>query len=290
MASEDHRADDEALPFDAELEGAPSWVTASAALVIVIAGLVAVHIAPMFALLPFLIASSLGRRFSSTAVRVVIEPGRLLIGRRTINLEEIAHVWHDEREARVMIARPRSSTRDVLDLEILQLDTESQGTRFVRELEARRPVHASPRVLAVAGVAPRPIDALGSLRFLALALVFFSTGSWLGVAILPLFGLYGLSLLSSRQLIATDRELKIVAPLTATERHDRAGIRRIVRDRGDYGVELLDGRELLFKPRSIRDALMGSTSWTERALDHVLAALETTDEKEGETTGASPSH
>ncbi|MDF2695990.1 MAG: hypothetical protein K0S65_4373, partial [Labilithrix sp.] len=60
---ENERDDDESSPFDVELERLPVWTHVASALVIVTGVLIAFRLVPMVALLPFLVASSLGRRF-----------------------------------------------------------------------------------------------------------------------------------------------------------------------------------------------------------------------------------
>ena len=68
---------EESLPFDVELERLPTWVHVSWALVILVGVLVATHLVHMLVFLPFLVASSVGKRFASIARHVVVGPDTL---------------------------------------------------------------------------------------------------------------------------------------------------------------------------------------------------------------------
>lgn len=218
----------------AELEEPPLWADAASALVLGVAVLVAAHVAPMFALLPFLIASSLGRRLASRA----IEP----------DPTDVIDAWVPPDEPRVVLAR---GPVDAPRLEVLVFDT----------VEAARDFHEtlpSPTAV-VAGHAPVPRDALPSLRFVGIALAFVATGTWLGALTLAFFALGAHGLLRAKQVVVTDDRV-LVRGLFGTRSYSKAE------------AAALDPDDLV-PIGAIRDRLLAAPSWLEGARARALVAI-----------------
>ena len=218
----------------AELEEPPLWGDVASALVLGISVLAAAHLVPILALLPFLIASSFGRRLSSRAV----EPDDA----------DVIDAWIPPAEPRVVLARGRL---EAPRLEVLVFDTVEAAERFHATLP-------SPTAV-VAGHAPVARDALPSLRFVGIALAFVGTGTWLGAFTLVFFVLGAHGLLRARQVVVTgDRVL--VRGLFGTRSYAKAE------------AAALDPDELV-PVGAIRDRLLAAPTWLEGARARALAAI-----------------
>jgi len=218
----------------AELEEPPVWADAASALVFGVGVLVTAHVVPILALLPFLIASSLGRRLASRAV----EP----------DPADVVDAWVPPEEPRVVLARgPIEAPR----LEVLVFDTVEAARRFQETLP-------SPTAV-VAGHAPVPRDALPSLRFVGIALAFVATGTWLGALTLVFFAHGALGLLRAKQIVVTEDRV-VVRGLFGTRSYSKAE------------AAALDPDELV-PVGAIRDRLLATPSWLEGARARALAAL-----------------
>lgn len=260
---------EERLPFDVELERVPAWAHVASALVVLVGLLVAIRLVGMFAFLPFLIASSLGKRFTSTAEHVVVEPSRLLLGRRVIPRRAILDVWADEDDV-----EPRAAVAfgEAVEVAVLQFANREQARRFCEAL-ATEPRGAVTKGVAndgrtlVAGRRPRPIDALPSLRFVALAAAFVGTGSMYGLFLLPLFALGVWNVVRAKQLLASGTELEIRTILGA-EVHPYSAIEHVDVDAGT--VQRKGGAEVHIPRSALRDSALASPPWLERARTRVL--------------------
>lgn len=261
--SEQARDDDERLPFEVELERLPLWAHVSSALVIVVGGLVASRLVHMLVLLPFLVASSLGRRLSTIATHLEVHERGVDLGGRTIARSDIVDVWVDDEggEPRVTVA-----FGDRVSLAVLHFPNLEQARRFSRALRPERADERSP----VVGHLPRPIDWLPSIRFVAIAAAFFGTGSSLGLLVLALFALGAWNILSARQIIARDDRVEIRSALGATS-HPYDEIERV--DVADGVLHLKDGEEITVPRSALRDPLLGSGPWLERARARVFTRV-----------------
>lgn len=261
MSESAPRDDGESLPFDVELERVPSWVQASSALVILVSVLVAARLVHMLVLLPFLFASSLGRRFSSSATRVELHDESLDIGDNEIARAEIVDVWVDasESQPRAVVA----FARQALKLAVLHFQNAAQATRFGDALDAMLPEgHA-----VIVGHRPRPIDLLSSLRFVAIAAAFFATGSPYGLFALVFFALGAWPVVRSKQVVATERSFEVRGVLD-TQIHSYADVEMIDVDAGVIGLK--GGTEIRLPREALRDPTLASTEWLERARTRVL--------------------
>ena len=262
--SDEHDDDDETLPFDVEVERLPAWVHVSSALVIIVGILVATKLVHMLVFLPFLATSSIGRRFASSATHIEVDDAGLELGGREIARSEIVDVWIDDAksEPRVTIA-----TGEQVELAILHFENREQAERFAGALA---PEGAAERRCAVAGYLPRPVDWLSSLRFVAVAAAFFGTGSSLGALVLGIFGYGAWNILRARQVVArADRvELRSVLGVTA---HTYSEIDRV--DLDDGIIRLKGGAEISVPRSAIRDTMLGSGPWLERARTRVFRQI-----------------
>lgn len=251
-------ADDENLPFDVELERLPPWIHIASALVIVVGLLVATKLVHMLVFLPFLAASSLGRRFATSPKHLEVNEAGLDLGGRQIPRSDVVDVWvdGDENEARVTVA-----SGERVELAILHFVNREQAKRFG---EALAPDTRSP----VAGYLPRPVDWLSSLRFVAIAVAFFGTGSSLGALVLAIFALGAWNILHAKQLVARPDRLEIRTVLGSSA-HPYSEIERV--DVEDGVVHLKGGAEISVPRSSLRDTTLGTGPWLERARTRVLA-------------------
>ena len=218
----------------AELEEPPFWADVVAALVVLVGLLVAAHLVPILALLPFLIASSLGRRFASRAV----EP----------DAENVVDAWVPPGEPRVILAR---GPVDAPRLEVLVFDTDEAAERFHETLPAPTAV--------VAGHAPVWRDALPALRFVGIALAFVATGTWLGALVLVFFALGAMAVLRAKQIVVTE-DAVLVRGLFGTRSYAKA--EAAAKDPDD-----------LLPIGAIRDRLLTAPTWLEGARARALAAV-----------------
>ncbi|MBX3222964.1 MAG: hypothetical protein KF795_20805 [Labilithrix sp.] len=283
--------DDDSLPFDVELERMPAWVHVSSALVIVVGGLVAAHVVHMLVFLPFLVASSVGKRFASSARHVVVGADALDLGGRVVPRRDVIDAWYDAEDA-----EPRATVAfgEDVELAVLHFENSAQARRFAEALspderddapndatrpsdadasDATRPSDADAsgalqsRRALVAGHRPRPIDMLASLRFVAIAAAFFSTGSWYGLFVLLFFALGARSVLVAKQLVAKRTELEIRSVL-GVQAYPYSDVEGVDVDAGV--IQLAGGREIAIPRSSLRDGILGSPPWLERARARVL--------------------
>ncbi len=223
----------------------------------------------MLALLPVLVVSSVGRRFSSVATRVEVESDQVTMSRpceRRWAGAQVLDVWHDERaegtnEARVIVAS-RSRPEACADLTLLDFENAAQAKRFAEAFK--------PRPTTVAGHCPSPVDALPSLRFLAIAAAFFGTGSWFGAFALAYFLFGAFALVRAKQIIATSEGVEIHG-LFATQRLPYATIASVDADAG--GIALSDGSELALPRAATCDSNLGAPPWLDPARARVFERI-----------------
>ena len=239
----------------------PRWVHAATVLVILVSGLVAAKVVSMLVLLPFLVLSSVGRRFASTAKRVEIDADGFHLDGQSVARSEVRDVWidADPSEPRAVLAHGTDCT-----LVVIHFENREQARRFGDELGANE------LGINVVGYRPTWIDTLSSLRFVAIALAFFATGSPYGLFILVFFALGGWAVLQAKQLIAGERsfELRGLIGSTTYSYEDVTGVDT------DAGSILLKNETEIAIPRSVlRDATLASGTWLERgrtrALEHI---------------------
>lgn len=254
---------EEVLPFDVEIERMPTWVSVASGLVVVSGVAVAARLLPMFALIPWLVASSLTRRFLSSAVHVEVADG-LTLGESKVPRAEILDVWLDEdpSEACVIVARASQARAKNAELLVMHFENRDQARRFAEAL--------GPCDAVVVGHAPRPIDALPSLRFAALAAAFFGTGSWFGFLALPFFALGVFSLVRAKQVIATNDRFELSSAFGSRSFAYR-DVETVDIDGGV--VQLEGGTEIAIERTSIRDATMAAPVWLDRARARVLRRI-----------------
>ena len=255
----DHE-DDEVLPFDVELERLPAWVHVASALVIVVGILVATKLVHMLVFLPFLVASSIGRRFATSPKHLEVDASALDLGGREIPRSEIVDVWVDDDASD---ARATVAFGERIELAVLHFVNHEQARRFG---DALAPAETSP----VAGHLPRPVDWLSSLRFVAIAAAFFGTGSPLGALVLVFFALGAWNILRARQLVARADRLEIRTVL-GVRAHAYSEIERVEVEEGL--VHLKDGAEIHVPTSALRDTTIGTGPWLERARTRVLARV-----------------
>lgn len=253
--------EDERLPFDVELERLPAWVHVASALVIVVGVLVATHVVHMLVFLPFLVASSVGKRFASVATHVVVGPESLALGGRTIPRRDVVDAWADDVEPRATVA-----FGDDVELAILDFQNREQARRFSEALAPEADAESATRARVV-GHKPRPLDMLASLRFVAIAAAFFSTGSWYGLFVLFFFALGTWNVLFAKQLVARRAELEVRTVLGARA-FPYGDVASVDLDAGV--IELSDGSEVRVPRSSLRDTTLASPAWLERARTRVL--------------------
>ena len=249
----------------------------SSALVILVGVLVATHLVHMLVFLPFLVASSVGKRFASIAKHVVVKPDALDLGERDIPRSEILDVWanNDDAEPRATVAFGEG-----VELAALHFANREQARRFSealstngREADATDEEGASNHSRAlVAGHRPRPVDMLSSLRFVAIAAAFFGTGSSYGLFVLLFFALGAWNVLRAKQLVAKRTALEI-RTLLGVEVHPYGELESVDVDAGV--IQLKSGAELHIPRSALRDATLASPPWLERARARVLARVRT---------------
>jgi hypothetical protein len=220
----------------------------------------------MLALLPVLVLSSIGRRFSSVATHVDVEADGLLLGERRLASTQILDVWHDEarqgegtNEARVIVAIDAARGAE---LAILYFENSAQAKRFAEAF--------TPRTSTFAGHRPRIIDALPSLRFVAIAGAFFGTGSWFGVLALGYFMLGALALGRAKQVIAKADGFEIHT-LFGSRHEAYANVASVDADAG--AVAMKDGSEIVIARAAIRDPMLGAPRWLDQARTRVLERI-----------------
>ncbi len=249
---------DESLPFDVEVERLPPWAQAASALVVVSGALIAARVLPMFSLLPFLVASSAGRRFASAATHAEVSADGLELGGREIPRGAIVDVWIDDQEPRAVVAYGEEIT-----LAVLHFENALQARRF-RDALGATTTH-------VVGHRPRPIDLLGPLRFVAIAVAFLATGSVYGLLVLVFFALGAWTLLQAKQVVLYDDRVE-VRTLLGVQVHRIEDVASVDVDGGSFTLK--GDREIRLPRGSLRDTTLASAEWLERARGRVLARME----------------
>lgn len=246
---------EETLPFDVERERLPAWVQAASGGVILASALVALKLLPMLVVMPFLVASSVGRRFASSATHVEIDRETVALGDRSIRRSDIIDVWRDSEDARVTLAIGEQT-----ELVVLYFENAGQARRFASALDD------DDRRATVGGHRPRPIDALSSARFLALSAAFFATGAaWLSLIPLAFFALGAMAFVRAKQIVVKDRAVEV---RTAVGETTYAKITSVDEDAGTFTVE--GGSTVSV---TLRDTLLGSPAWLGRARQRVLTCI-----------------
>jgi hypothetical protein len=212
---------------------------------------------PLAVALPFLIASSLGNRFGSSAIEAVVRDGELVLGGKPI--ADLRDVWleDDTDEPRVVVAYGESRT-----LAVLWFENRGQAKRFANEFPDRKEV--------VAGYRPRKVDLLSPLRFVAIAAAFLAHGSWYG-ALALLFVPLGLrGYLAAKQLVVHGDTFELRTPFDA-ETFRRDGV---VKVDVDEGVITMKGeRELHFASAQVRDVHLAAPPWADAIRRRALKRL-----------------
>lgn len=247
---------------EVEVERLPVWVHVASAGVIVVGVLAALQVVPMLALLPFLVASSVGRRFDARAVRVVVKDGSVEAGAEVWSAGELRDVWLDDDEV-----TPRVVVGLASEVRVLRLREQSDARQLSMGIA---PLVDGETRTVVAGVRPALVDVLGCLRFVAVAAAFVATGSRIGGLVLVFFGMGAWSLVRARQLVV-ERDGFELRGLFTTERYAHGTVRSVAIDEGI--VRLLDGREETVTRGTLRDASGASAEWLVRARGRALAAL-----------------
>jgi hypothetical protein len=255
-------ADEEVLPFDVETEHLPWWAHVVSAIVIAVGVLVAARVVPMLAFLPLLVLSSINRRFTSSALRVEVDETSLALGDRRVSRGDVLDVWlvDDELEPRVTLAA--ASGGGAATVSVLHFQNREQARRFAGAVGAGSAV--------VAGHAPRPVDALSSLRFAAIALAFFATGSWFGALPLAFFALGARALLRAKQVVARTSGFEIRSAF-GVRAYAYADVESVDVEAGVIVLE--GGREIDVPRAAIRDATLATPSWLEQARARVLEPI-----------------
>jgi len=266
----------EELPFDVEVERRPVWANAAAALVVVTGAIAALRLAPAVLMLPFLVVSSIGRRFGSTPQHVVVlDDGALDVGGKVIARDDIRDVWLDEDplEPRVVVAHGGE-----LALLALWFENREQARRFARGLKCHREL--------VAGHRPPRMDLLAPLRFVAVTLVLLASHAWYGAFVLVFFAIELRAFLTARQLVVREDtfELRSVFDL------ESFSVASVVKVDVDEGVIVLRGeRELRFASSNARDLHLAAPGWADRLRRRALTALADKSRKASSEIATDPS-
>lgn len=247
---------------DVEVERLPGWVHVASAGVIVVGVLAAFQVVPMLALLPFLVASSVGRRFDARAVRVVVKDGSVEAGGEVWRATELRDVWLDDDEV-----TPRVVVALASGVRVLRLRERPSARRLANWIASL--VDGEARTV-IAGVRPASVDVLGCLRFVAVAAAFVATGSRAGGLVLVFFAMGAWSLARARQLVV-ERDGFELRGLFTVARYAHGEVRSTAIDEGI--VRLLDGREVTVARGALRDASGASAEWLVRARSRALAAV-----------------
>jgi hypothetical protein len=260
------KEDDEALPFDVEIERLPTWAHAASGGVIAVGVLVAAGLIPMLAFLPVLVASSVGRRFASSAIHVEVDRDGLALGEREVARSEILDVWldDDETEPRVIVAigAAHDGTAPDVELTVLHFQNREQARRFASAF--------GKSVAVVAGHKPRWVDALSSLRFVAIAAAFFGTRSWYGVLALALFFASGYAFVRAKQIVARADAFDVRTAF-GTRTHAYADVEAVDVEAGVIGLP--KGAELRLSRGAVRDTTLASPAWLDRARRRALLQI-----------------
>lgn len=252
--------------FDIAVEVTPPWVHLASAAVIVVCALAAAGAVPLWAIVPFLALTSMRARLPrrSGSLRAEVRGDTLAIGAREIPRSSVIDVWVDDErdEPRIVVAFGEN-----IDVVTLRFDTAIEARRF-RDALAPEDENAG-RI--VCGARPRLVDALSSLRLLAVAGAFFAVGSRVGLLVLVFVALGAWSLLRTRQVIASRSDFTIRAPFSAkTYRYD--DVKEV--DVSEAIIRLADGTEIELPSRVLRDGAMTSPPWLSRARSRMLEAIQ----------------
>lgn len=249
----------EALPFDVEIERRPPWVDVASGLVVVSALLAAAKLVPMAAVLPFLIASSVGSRFGSSATHVVVdEDGALVLDGKRI--PDVRDVWLEDDGVEPRVVAAYGEARE---LAVLWFENREQARRFAGAFPERQEV--------VAGYRPRKIDLLSPLRFVAIAVAFFAMGSWYGGLALLFVPLSLRNLLAAKQLVIQGDRFELRTALDA-ESFPRDGVVTVDVDEGR--IVMKGERELRFATPNARDRHLTAPLWTDASRRRALKVLQ----------------
>ncbi len=230
----------------------------AAALVVVSAALATARLIPLAVALPFLIASSLGRRFASSAIHAeVTEEGQLELGGKRV--DDIREAWLEDGtdEPRVVVA-----CGDARDLAVLYFENREQAKRFAGAFPGRTEL--------VVGYRPRRVDLLSPARFVAIAFAFASLGSWYGALTLVFVPLALRNFFGAKQLIVHGDTFELRTAFDA-ETFQRAGI--VAVDIDDGIITLKGDRELKLASANVRDPHLNAPTWTDLKRRHALKHL-----------------
>lgn len=218
----------------------------------------AAMVVPMVTVLPFLIASSVGNRFGSSAARALIrENGELQLDGKPIN--DVRDVWleDDTSEPRVVVAHGEARS-----LAVLWFENRTQAKRFANEF--------TDRTELVAGYRPRRVDLLSPLRFIGIAAAFLTHGNWYG-ALALLFVPLGLrGFLAAKQLVVHGDTFELRSAFDA-ETFRRDGVVKV--DIDDGVITMKGDRELRVTRGQTRDVHLGSPPWCDAIRRRALKRL-----------------
>jgi hypothetical protein len=228
----------------------------ASALVVVAALGSAAHLYPLAVSLPFLIASSLGHRFGSSAMQAVVTDGELTLDGKKI--DDIRDVWleDDSDEPRVVVAHGEARK-----LAVLWFENRVQAKRFANEFPDRKEL--------VAGHRPSFVSLLAPLRFVAIAAAFLTHGSWYGglaLLFVPL-GLRGF--FAGKQLVVHGDTFELRTAFDA-ETFRREGIEKVDID---DGIITMKERELHFTSSESRDVHLAAPPWADAIRRRALRRL-----------------
>lgn len=226
------------------------WGVVMSALSIVIAIAVGLDkVTSLLLVVPFG-ASTAARRFSVIPMHATIDAEGLWLGDTLVAPRaDIVDAWADpdDTDHRVSVALKSD------ELFILHLVNAEQAKRFAQELSP--PSHAH----AVAGIRPRPIDALYPVRLLAITGMLLATAGWKNppAALLLLFfalGMYGF-------FVATQ----------VRSGPDGLTLRKFSGERHIPWSEVTEDLLATLPARVIRNPLLATSPWTKKAHARVIA-------------------
>jgi hypothetical protein len=244
-------AESESLPFDVEIERLPVWTHVASACVLVVGVLVTAHLVPVVTFLPFLIASSIGRRLLHTSMHVEVHDSGISLGHREIPRAQIVDVWldTDEAEARVTVHYSGVGGAERVDLAVLYFANRDQSVRFA---EAASALSDNKNTTVAAGYRPRPVDLLSSLRFIAVGASFIESGRYLSLIVFAFGAMLIIPFFRAKQVIATAEAFTI---------HTAFG-----KNTGSSKEDV----DAMIPRGSIRDTLLASPLWVERSRARVI--------------------
>lgn len=225
------------------------WGVVMSALSIVIAIAVGLDkVTSLLLVIPFG-ASTAARRFSVTPMAASIDAEGLWLGDTLVAPRaEIVDAWADpdDTDHRVSVALKSD------ELFIIHLVNAEQAKRFAKEL-------APSKDYAVAGVRPRPIDAVYPLRLLAITGMLLATAGWKNppAALLLVFfalGAYGVA-------VATQ----------IRSGPDGLTLRQLTGERHIPWSEVTEDLLAKLPARVVRNPLLATSPWTKKAHARVIA-------------------